>query len=190
MIIHFSLKELNQQLSLSEYTFNDLINYYLLRDQRKFLENPDKSSYILSLISQNLNLYNDAEWSYIKMTLSTIKSIWTKHEMKIPNQSYIPSSILSSSTLPIIKFNIIQSSRDNVTNINEQSIDYLNNTISVEFLKRIGCHTFHLQSFLTTRSLQSNANMKKLIEQLIKERKNMTDSDLDSLKKSKWLQGQ
>ena len=192
VIRHFSSNELNQQLLLSEYNLKDLIKYYLDRNQKQFLENCETSAYIFSLISQNLNRYkdddDDDEWNNIKLILSKIKCISTNQGMKIPDKSFIPSTILSSSTLPIINYKLIQNSEDNLTD-NKQSIDTLDNLVSVEFLMRVGCHSFHLQSFINARSISSNGNVKTLIQQLIKERKNMTDADFDSLKKNKWLEG-
>jgi len=111
--------------------------------------------------------------------------------MKIPNESYIPSSILSSD-LPIITLNVPQNLTDDD---DEEEIENFENPVSAEFLKRLGCRTLNVQSFVHARSSLTNSNssnshnMKTLIQHLMEERDNMSEGDFNALKQSECLRG-
>jgi hypothetical protein len=118
--------------------------------------------------------------------------------MKIPNESYIPSSILSSD-LPIITLNVPQNLTDDDDDDDEDDkqliTENFENPVSAEFLKRLGCRTLNVQSFVHARSSLTNSttstshNMKILIQHLMEERDNMSEGDFNALKQSECLRG-
>ncbi|UJR34613.1 hypothetical protein I4U23_027390 [Adineta vaga] len=172
IVIHFSREELQRKLKLTPWSIIEIIDYYLHPNQGYIFYHLRANEQLLSFLSKQSNLFQESEWNKIKLILSDIKCIQTTRGIRIPDESYIPSTILSSSDIPIIEFNIIQQ-------------DF----VSIEFLKRIGCRTFHLQSFIESQTLSFNETMEILIQRLIKERENMTDADFDALKRNRWLQG-
>jgi hypothetical protein len=114
--------------------------------------------------------------------------------MKIPNESYVPSSILSSD-LAIITLNVPQNLPDDDDEDGDKQsiIENTENPISAEFLKRLGCRTLNVQSFVHSRSSLTNSSnshsMKSLIEHLMEERDNMSEGDFNALKQSECLRG-
>ncbi|CAF1417698.1 unnamed protein product [Adineta steineri] len=191
---YLSRDELQKQLSLTPLTLKDFLHFYLLKTQQYLFTKENTSTCLLSIISKHSGQLNKTEWNKLKTTLSTMTCIPTNQGMKIPNESYIPSSMLSSD-LPVITLNVPQ----NLTDIdNEQEddkqsiIDTMENPVSEEFLKRLGCRTLNVQSFVHARSSLTNSNahnMKSLIEHLMEERDNMSEGDFNALKQSECLRG-
>lgn len=167
----------------------DFLHFYFLKTQQYLFTKENTSTCLLSIISKHSGQLNKTEWNKLKTTLSTITCIPTNQGMKIPNESYIPSSILSSD-LPIITLNVPQNVTDDDDDEDEQSI--VENSVSAEFLKRLGCRTLNVQSFVHARSSLTNSNsnhMKTLIEHLMEERDNMSEGDFNALKHSECLLG-
>ncbi|CAF2860862.1 unnamed protein product [Rotaria sp. Silwood2] len=75
-----------------------------------------------------------------------MKCIPTSQGMQLPNESYIPSSNLSSD-LPIIMLYIPQLVKDNNQKGKQESTDY---SVSNEFLKLIGCRTIYIPTSTNT----------------------------------------
>ncbi|CAF1287197.1 unnamed protein product [Adineta steineri] len=186
--IHFSGEELQSRLYLTPWSLTELTDYYLHADQRYIFLLPKANVQLLSLFSKQLYQFQESEWNKILLTLSGIKCIQTTRGMKIPSESYIPSKTLSSYDIPIIKFNTTEEDINDSEN-NYSSHNSLDAFISIEFLKRLGCRTFHLGSFVESQSLSSNETIEILIQKLMQERKNMTDADFSALKQKRWLQG-
>ncbi|CAF1527156.1 unnamed protein product, partial [Adineta steineri] len=186
--VHFSGEELQSRLYLTPWSLTELIDYYLHADQRYIFLLPKANVQLLSLFSKQLYQFQESEWNKIQLTLSGIKCIQTTRGMKIPSESYIPSKTLSSYDIPIIKFNTTEEDVNDSEN-NYSSHNSLDAFISIEFLKRLGCRTFHLGSFVESQSLSSNETMEILVPKLMQERKNMTDADFSALKQKRWLQG-
>ncbi|CAF4610977.1 unnamed protein product, partial [Rotaria sp. Silwood2] len=144
------------------------------------------------IISKHSGPLNKTEWNKLKTTLSTISCIPTNQGMKIPNESYIPSSILSSD-LPITTLNVPQNLTDD--DDKQSIIENMENFVSAEFLKRLGCRTLNVQSFVhapssLTNSTTSNSHtMKTLIQHLMEERDNMSEGDFNALKQNECLRG-
>lgn len=100
--------------------------------------------------------------------------------MKIPNESYIKSSNLSSD-LSIIKFNIPQIEKDQLNQY----------PISIEFLKSIGCRTIYVpistnKSNILIEDFQTNENF---ILNLLEQRKSLSDNDIYALKTNECILG-
>ncbi|CAF1432853.1 unnamed protein product [Rotaria sordida] len=200
---YLSREELQKQLSLTPFTLKDFLHYYLLKNQLYLFTKENTSTCLLHIISKYSGQLNKTEWNKLKTTLSTITCIPTNHGMKIPNESYIPSSILSSD-LPIITLNVPQNltddddddDDDDDVNDNQSIIENMENSISAEFLKRLGCRTLNVQSFVHARSSLTNSTsssnshtMKILIQHLMEERDNMSEGDFNALKQSECLRG-
>ncbi|CAF4160668.1 unnamed protein product, partial [Rotaria sordida] len=199
---YLSREELQKQLSLTPFTLKDFLHYYLLKNQLYLFTKENTSTCLLYIISKYSGQLNKTEWNKLKTTLSTITCIPTNQGMKIPNESYIPSSILSSD-LPIITLNVPQNltdddddDDDDDNNDNQSIIENMENSISAEFLKRLGCRTLNVQSFVHARSSLTNSTsssnshtMKILIQHLMEERDNMSEGDFNALKQSECLRG-
>ena len=127
-----------------------------------------------------------------------MQCIPTNQGMKIPNESYVPSNILSSD-LPVITLNVPQNAteeeEDDDNDEKQSVVENLDNPVSAEFLKRLGCRTLNVQSFVHARSSLTNTSsadthsMKILIEHLMEERDNMSEGDFNALKHSECLRG-
>lgn len=194
---YLSREELQKQLSLTPLTLKEFVHYYLLKNQLHLFTKENTSTCLLSIISKHSGQLNKTEWNKLKTTLSTLTCIPTNQGMKIPNESYVPSSILSSD-LPIITLNVPQNLNDEAEDEEEDSksvAEILENPVSAEFLKRLGCRTLNVQSFVHARSSLMNTNssnshtMKTLIQHLMEERDNMSEGDFNALKQSECLRG-
>ncbi|CAF3997273.1 unnamed protein product [Rotaria sp. Silwood2] len=196
---YLSREELQKQLSLIPLTLKDFLHYYLLKNQLYLFTKENTSTCLLHIISKHSGQLNKTEWNKLKTTLSTITCIPTNQGMKIPNESYIPSSILSSD-LPIIILNVPQNltddDDDDDNDDDKQSIiENMEYPVSAEFLKRLGCRTLNVQSFVHARSSLTNSTssnshtMKILIQHLMEERDNMSEGDFNALKQSECLRG-
>ena len=100
--------------------------------------------------------------------------------MKLPAESYIHSSNLSAH-LPIITLYLPQISLDDTQEFTEYPV-------SVEFPKSIGCRTYHLSS-QSTNSSDNEQTMESFIQDLLEQRKTMSDTDLVALKNNPCLTG-
>jgi len=186
VVAYISREDLQKRLSLSPISSKTLIEYYLLENQHHLFLNETTSKIILNFISQRLNEFNKIELNQMKDILSNLKCIPTNKGMKIPNESFIRSSNLSSD-LAIIKLYIPQIELNN----KEESTEY---PISIEFLKSIGCRTIYIpitnnsneQLNISSEHFQTNQN---LIEDLLKQRKNLSENDLKALKHNQCIFG-
>ncbi|UJR22115.1 hypothetical protein I4U23_025179 [Adineta vaga] len=193
---YLSREELQKQLSLTPFALKDFLHFYFLKSQQYLFTKENSSTCLLSIISKHSGQMNKTEWNKLKTTLSTIPCIPTNQGMKIPNESYIPSAILSPE-LPVITLNVPQNltEDDNEDDENQSIVENLENPVSAEFLKRLGCRTLNVQSFVHARSSLTNSNssnshnMKTLIEHLMEERDNMSEGDFNALKQSECLKG-
>ncbi|CAF1527188.1 unnamed protein product [Adineta steineri] len=189
--IRFSSNELEGNLSLSKYNSRQLVDFYLLDKQHYLLRKADTSLQVLNLICQQSNQFCDSEWNSVQSILSNIKCIPTTQGMKIPNQSYIPSTIPLLPEVPKITINLTNDNQNSkkINKTYQQSTDASSDFVSKEFLKQIGCCTFHLQSFIAARHASSDERIERLIQELIEERSNMTDIEFEALKQTEWLRG-
>ncbi|CAF4407088.1 unnamed protein product, partial [Adineta steineri] len=138
----------------------------------------------LNFISSNLKQFNHNEITQIKSYLSNIKSIPTTKGIKTPNESYIQSNNLSSN-LPIITLYIPQI--ENNKQQQQQSTEY---PVSLDFLKSIGCRTIHVPTLTNSINNQENTSqdnnntqtLQTFIQDLLQQRKNMSENDLKALK--------
>ncbi|CAF4313694.1 unnamed protein product, partial [Adineta steineri] len=124
------------------------------------------SNILLHLFSQYSNQFNTNNLNNVKIILSKLKCISTNQGMKLPQQSYISSANLSKD-LPQITFDI--------------SSEY---SLSIEFLKSIGCRTIDFSITTITNHLNStdnNQTLQDLIQNLLKQRENMSDTDVNAL---------
>ncbi|CAF1063458.1 unnamed protein product [Didymodactylos carnosus] len=187
---HLSREELQKRLSLSVLLIKTLVHFYLHENQQHLFRNEITATILLSFISQRWNQLNDSEWTIIKTILSNIRCIPTSQGMKLPNESYIRSSNLSAD-LSIISLYVPQ------TTINENGAKNDNgstdNPVSIEFLKYIGCRTIHVPTLANTQTTHSTLpsaspqTIQMFIEELLKQRKNMSDGDLTALKQRTTL---
>lgn len=188
---HFSTEVLESNLFLTPCTVKDLIEFYLSENQQKLLRDPQTSECILRFISKHSSQIVESYWVQIKTKLSNIKCIATNQGMKLPSESYLPSTLIGDN-LPLVTFELSNTNAD----VNSGGI-IEDDHISVSFLKRIGCRIFDMESLvkvqLGTTSMTSktfsNDTMQALIFQLIEERPNMHETDFKALKDSKFLIG-
>lgn len=193
---YLSREELQKQLSLTPLTLKEFLHFYLLKGQLNLFTKENTSTCLLHIISKHSGQLNKTEWNKLKTTLSTISCIPTNQGMKIPHESYIPSTILSSD-VPMITLNVPQTLNDDDDEIDEENdtTDNMENSVSAEFLKRLGCRTLNVQSFVHARSSLTNPDsshshtMKTLIQHLMEERDNMSEGDFNALKQSECLRG-
>jgi hypothetical protein len=127
IVAHIYREDLKRSLSLSSISAKSLIEFYLTENEHHLFLNENTSTILLSFISQRWNQFNQTESNRIKDILSNLKCIPTSQGMKIPNESYIRSTNLSSH-LSIIKLYIPQIEINN----KEESIEY---PVSIEFIK-------------------------------------------------------
>ena len=194
---YLSREELQKQLSLTPLLLKDFLHFYLLKNQQHLFTKENTATCLLSIISKHSGQLNKTDWNKLKMSLSTLSCIPTSQGMKIPNESYVPSSILSSD-LPIITLNVPQNlneEEEDDDDDKQSTMENLENPVSGEFLKRLGCRTLNVQSFVHARSSLTNStssnsqNMKILIQHLMEERDNMSEGDFNALKQSECLRG-
>ena len=179
--------ELQKQLSLSPWTLKEFLHFYSLKNQQSLFTKEQTSMHLLTILSKHSGQLNKTDWTKLKAMLSTLPCIPTTHGMKVPNDSYIPSSILSAD-LSIITLNVPQ----NLTEDDDEELSTMDNPVSAEFLKRLGCRTLNVQSFVQARSSSTNtsaSNIKVLIQHLMDERENMSEGDFNALKSSECLRG-
>ncbi|CAF1577380.1 unnamed protein product, partial [Adineta steineri] len=166
IVNHISQEDLEKKLFLTKLPIRNLIQFYLLPTQHYLFENEFTSNILLHLFSQYWNQFNTNNLNNIKIILSKLKCISTNQGMKLPQQSYISSANLSKD-LPQITF--------------DMSSEY---SLSIEFLKSIGCRTI---DFSTTtianhlNSMNNNQTLQDLIQNLLKQRDNMSDTDVNAL---------
>ncbi|CAF2972551.1 unnamed protein product [Rotaria sp. Silwood2] len=183
---HFSREQLQNNFFLSPCSFTKLINFYLNENQHYLLQNDKTAECLLSLFSQELSQFSKLESKQIQNVLSTIECISTTQGMKLPSQAYIPSSFLTPE-LPVITLNL-SSNIEKSRRINYKHQDV--NLVSDDFLKHIGCRILNIKGIVDGITAAPNReNMQILIDTLIKERNNMSDSDFNELKHSKFLIG-
>ncbi|CAF1040266.1 unnamed protein product [Rotaria sordida] len=191
IVSHISREDLQRRLSLTAISAKNLIQYYLAEKQLNLFHNENTSKILLSFICQHWNEFNDTEISQIKNVLCNMKCIPTSQGMKSPNESYIRSSNLSPD-LPIITLYIPQLIKDNNQKEKQESIDH---PVSNEFLKLIGCRTIHIptstDTLQATSDISSNNSqtLENFIQDLLKQRKNMSDNDLHALKYNQCITG-
>ncbi|CAF3497440.1 unnamed protein product [Adineta steineri] len=192
IVLHISRDDLQRRLSLTTISIKYLIEFYLNEKQNYLLIQEDTLIMILNFISSNLKQFNQNEITQIKTYLSNIKSIPTTKGIKTPNESYIQSNNLSSN-LPIITLYIPQ-----IENNKQQSTEY---PVSLDFLKSIGCRTIHVPTL--TNSINNNNNnqentsqdnnntqtLQTFIQDLLQQRKNMSENDLKALKHNHCITG-
>jgi hypothetical protein len=182
IVSHLSRKDLQKRLSLLDIPVKNLIEFYLFIDQQYLFENEKTSKILLNFISQYWSQFNENESNKIKNILLKLKCILTSQGMKLPKESYIPSSNLSDN-LPIITLYLPQISVDDTQECTEYPI-------SIDFLKAIGCRTmiYHFNSQSTTSS-DNDQTLQSFIQDLLEQRKNMSDTDLHALKNNPCLTG-
>lgn len=188
VVSHISRDDLQRRLLLSPITAKTLIEYYLSPNQSNLFQKEDTSKVLLSFICQNWNQFNDTESTQIKSILSIMKCIPTTQGMKSPNESYIRSSTLSSD-LPIITLYIPQIGKENAQQESKE------HPVSNDFLKFMGCRTIHIPT--STNSIQNQSDisstnsqtLESFIQDLLKQRRNMSDNDLHALKHNPCLTG-
>jgi hypothetical protein len=185
---HISREDLQKRLSLSEVSVKNLVQYYLNENQHYLFRNENTSTILLSFISQHWNKLNDTDWTLIKMVLSNINCIPTSQGMQLPNESYIHSSNLSAD-LPIITLYLAQIMISSNEKEKQKSTEY---PVSIEFLKIIGCRTIRVPTVATESDTSPTANSQTIqtfIQDMLEQRKNMSESDLNALKQSACLRG-
>jgi hypothetical protein len=192
---HLSCEQLEKKLFLSKMPLDCLLNFYFEPSQAKLFCDTNTSVYLLSFISQYWDRFNEAVRNQIKEILSPLKCIPTTQGMQLPHESYVRSPALSSN-LPFITLNIRQNfiDDDNVDedeNSKTTSNEQLDNLVSIEFLKWIGCRTIQVPGYNDTKKMRTNEldDNQVFIRDLLKKRKSMSDADIRALKQSKCLTG-
>ena len=191
IVNHLSREDLQKRLSLSSVPVKNLVQFYLDENQQYLLKNETTSTILLSFLSQRWNQLNETEWTKIKSILSSIKCIPTSQGMKSPNESYLRSHNLSGD-LPLITLYLPQILMTDQDKCKEQSTDY---PVSIEFLKVIGCRTIHVPTLANTIPLQTtdsssnSPSIQSFVQDLLQQRKNMSENDLRALKNSECIIG-
>lgn len=188
---HISREALEKRLSLSAISAKNLIGYYLAESQMHLFQNESTSKILLSFVCQNWNQFNEKESNYVKNFLSTVKCIPTSQGMQKPNESYVPSSNLSPD-LPLITLYIPQLAKDKNEKDKQELTEH---PVTTEFLKLIGCRTIHIPTITinsqnqSNTSLDSSQSVEDFIQGLLKQRKNMSHTDLNALKQNQCITG-
>jgi hypothetical protein len=111
--------------------------------------------------------------------------------MKSPNESYIQSPNLSPD-LPIIILYIPQVTNNDNLKGKQLSNEY---PVSIDFLKSIGARTIHVPTLSSTINTQSNLSsdnsqtLQTYIQNLVQQRKTMSENDLRALKHNHCITG-
>jgi hypothetical protein len=111
--------------------------------------------------------------------------------MKSPNESYIQSPNLSPD-LPIIILYIPQVTNNDNLKGKQLSNEY---PVSIDFLKSIGARTIHVPTLSNAINTQSNLSsensqtIQTFIQNLVQQRKTMSDNDLRALKHNHCITG-
>ncbi|CAF2700718.1 unnamed protein product [Rotaria sp. Silwood2] len=179
-----SIEQLERQLSLSPVKFKDLFDFYFHNHQLSMFQDPEISPQLLSFLSRYSGQFTETEWTTMKTVLYTVPCIPTTKGMKMSCESFVPSALVSPK-LPVIVLNIPQANPDN----NDEHLnENIENPVSIYFLKRIGCRMLSIDIFDNDQdvSMQSQS-MEIFIQKLIKERKNMSETDFNELKQKKSL---
>ena len=189
---HFSREQLTKDLNLSSCSFGELVSFYIHKDQHYLLRKEETAVCLLSLFSKQFSEFSETQRKAVATVLFNIECIPTTQGMKLPNQSYVPSPILSSG-LPAITLGILShETTNNITN----SISSSDNLVSIDFLKELGCHMLYIQDIINsygksngTLTASDHRTTQALIKNLMNERKNMSDTDFNALKQSSFLTG-
>ena len=189
VVQHLTLDDLEEGLKFTAISMKDLAQFYLQEEQKTLFADPKVSPLLLHFFSQHWNQFNANEKQAIGQFLSSTISIPTTAGMKLPSHSYLPS-LTQEENLPLIELHIPQLSLEK-TNSKEEFIE---NSVSLEFLQSIGCRTIHIPSEkepTATSSLQSNStqSLQFFIQDLLKRRKYLSETDLQALKRTPSLQG-
>ncbi|CAF1395759.1 unnamed protein product [Rotaria sp. Silwood1] len=199
--IHISDENFNKHLSLTPLTFDDLLNFYFLGNQKYLFKDRNKVAHLFNLISRYWTDIQLSRKDQMKKILSQIECIPTAKGMKLPKESYIRSQILSPD-LPIITMNVVQHmnqiNMDGMRVNNRRRIQLNNDSddrVLDEFLKLIGCRTVHVQSFIAHQNTLSNTpkSIKDscliFIQYLIDSYKTMSEEDIAALKQTQCFAG-
>jgi hypothetical protein len=187
MTARISKDDLNKHLSLIPLTMDNLLNFYFHDDQKYLLTDPNKVVYLFNLISRHMTDIQPIMSSQMKMKLSKIECIPTDKGMTLPKESYIRSRILSSD-VAVITLNVV---KDMLAH-HDQSDDQ----VSIGLLKFIGCRTIHVQSFIDNQASGSKGsqsikeNFLVFLHYLIDSHKDMSEEDIEALKKSRCFAGE
>ncbi|CAF1578903.1 unnamed protein product, partial [Adineta ricciae] len=185
-----SQEQLEQQLGLLPLKLKYILDFYLHNKQLRQITSSETFPCLLSLISTHSSQLTQDEWTTIIKTLSMTVCIPTTQGMKLPREAFVLSASVSPQ-LPCIILNIL---RSNENNKDKQSNENLENPVSIQFLKRIGCRMVNLDVFDDDNDDHSSASfdsetMRTFIQTLIKERMNMSPADFDALKEKPSLKG-
>ena len=173
---HFAVEDLRRHFSLTKCPLHSYIEFFLSDRQSFLFREAQTSEEVLRFISKYSSQLTDSVWTKIKEKLSQIRCISTTRGMKLPSESYLPSS-LSTDDQPMVNFKLSQTSIDVIDD----------DSIPVAFLKRIGCRIFNGTSKLSKS--EGGENMRLLIQSLLEERANLAEADFQSLKETPFLTG-
>ena len=191
VVDHFSREILTKRLYLSGISLENLVEFYMHKDQQHVFLGVKTAPYVLSFISFHWHKLNEIHRTKIKTTLSSMKCIPTTQGMKLPKESYIPSTATSTDQA-LIRLNIGQPEL-----LEQESTEHVEEYVTIVFLSQLGCRMFNLKSLLEMRkrhgashsALSSSKTLIIMIQQLTEERKKMTASDFTLLKASRFLPG-
>ncbi|CAF1549296.1 unnamed protein product [Adineta ricciae] len=168
---HISHDDLQRKLSLSKVPMRNLIHFYLLGNQHYLFENEITSKILLNFLYQYWTQFHNDELNQIKAVLSKLKCISTNQGMKLPQESFIPSANLSAH-LPTVS-----------------QIFPDDNSQSVEFLRSIGCRTFHASFMESMDPTNNDQSLQHFVQDLLKQRETMSDGDINALRNIPCLTG-
>ncbi|CAF3917003.1 unnamed protein product [Rotaria magnacalcarata] len=176
VVQYISREQLNKRLLLLAISLEELLEFYMHKDQRNIFLNSITAAALLAFISNHIGHVSKNCRKNIVNTLSNTACVPTTRGMKRPNESYIPP-INKSSDEPCITLKISQGTRKS-----DNSDDY---PVSRELLIELGCRGVHLPSLFNAESSSSsmssvsssNNNFRALVKRLMQERNKMTDTD-------------
>ncbi|CAF2065382.1 unnamed protein product [Rotaria magnacalcarata] len=188
VVQYISREQLNKRLLLLAISLEELLEFYMHKDQRNIFLNSITAAALLAFISNHIGHVSKNCRKNIVNTLSNTACVPTTRGMKRPNESYIPP-INKSSDEPCITLKISQGTRKS-----DNSDDY---PVSRELLIELGCRGVHLPSLFNAESSSSsmssvsssNNNFRALVKRLMQERNKMTDTDRKLLQESSFLPG-
>ena len=199
--MHISSDDLNEKLSLTALTLDNLVDFFLHKDQHFLLYTQNTVVCLFNLISKFWARIDPSRRETMKTTLSNIQCVPTTQGMKIPKEAYIRSPILSSD-LALIELNVVKSmteddARGVITTSRQAStfVEASDNRVLAEFLKLIGCRTINIPSFVENQKLKPSAlkasdnRLQILVQHLVDAYENLSEEDIEAIKRIECFPG-
>lgn len=197
-----STNQLSDQLGLKPLGFSAWLEFILTAESK--LESVAHVPTILSYISRHSGEISAKEWKQLTNVLSRCACIPSTHGMKTPREVYFPSKALPSdlpqvSDLVIREEEDVEAEEDDISKTEDVAVTH-------SFLKRLGVRYSSVnvlvdsqQNFSKDQGKNSNKNLgssttsglsiQKLVQQIMSQRKEMSELDFKEVSNKKFLVG-